>query len=113
MLHAGVWGWQEGKLNQSGRNKFYEPEFLSVVERYKKIQSEGETKALQEFVAQRNAETRARLDVRSALQPVILSPADSLSLGFQFDSTLRDWQTAHSAAKDAQDGEVATKRAAA
>ncbi|RDX52712.1 hypothetical protein OH76DRAFT_1480331 [Lentinus brumalis] len=87
-----VWGWQEGKLNQSGRNKFYEPEFLSVVERYKKIQSEGETKALQEFVAQRNAETRARLD---------------------FDSTLRDWQTAHSAAKDAQDGEVATERAAA
>ncbi|KAI0692991.1 hypothetical protein C8T65DRAFT_720929 [Cerioporus squamosus] len=84
--------WQEGKLDQHQRDKFYEPEFLAVVKQYKKIQSEGGVQALQEFIAQRNAETRARLD---------------------FDTTLRDWQTAHSKAKEEQDGEVATDRAAA
>ncbi|TFK86245.1 hypothetical protein K466DRAFT_663886 [Polyporus arcularius HHB13444] len=56
-----------GQGDQHSGNKFYEPEFLAMVEQYKKVQSEG-ARALKEFVKKRRLETKARLEFDSVLR---------------------------------------------
>ncbi len=88
-----------GQGDQHSGNKFYEPEFLAMVEQYRKVQSEG-ARALKEFVKKRKLETKARLEVSSAV-------ISHLSLGtstcFKFDSVLRQRERTQNRTKEKAD----------
>ncbi|RPD59164.1 hypothetical protein L226DRAFT_510293 [Lentinus tigrinus ALCF2SS1-7] len=88
---AAEYAWPFSQDQQNARNRFYEPEFLAVVDEYRKVQSEG-PQALQEFVKKCTTETKARL---------------------KFDSDMRDWETRRSKAKNKLDDQIATDRATA
>ena len=51
-------------VDQSSNGKFYEAEFVSVVQQYREIRATGNVDALKVFEADRYASTLERLNVR-------------------------------------------------